>query len=95
MQNIFCLSLQLSNQDNDHFTHAGMKYKCQVILNSCNSQYGPYDIILTDWFQSERPFTLLAVMEKTPVGFAMLRLPEDNPFASERIGELLAIAVYL
>jgi len=58
------------------------------------SQYGPYEKILTDWFVSGTTETLLAVIDKSPVGFVMIRPPEDNdPFGSQRIGELLAIAV--
>jgi len=37
--------------------------------------------------------SILALIDETPVGFAMVRLPEDEPLQSQRIGELLAIAV--
>ncbi len=58
------------------------------------SQYGPYDRILADWFQSAQTLTRLASIDESPVGFAMIRPPENNePFGSQHIGELLAIAV--
>lgn len=56
-------------------------------------QYGPYGRILADWFQSRTPLTLLALIDDTPAAFAMVRIPEDDPLESQRIGELLAIAV--
>jgi ribosomal protein S18 acetylase RimI-like enzyme len=57
------------------------------------SQYGPYERILTHWFQSGTRLTLLALIDESPVAFAVVRLPEDEPLDSQRIGELLAIAV--
>ncbi len=56
------------------------------------SQYGPYDRILTDWIQSETTITLLALTNGTPVGFAMVRIPDENQ-VDNRFTELLAIAV--
>jgi ribosomal protein S18 acetylase RimI-like enzyme len=58
------------------------------------SRYGPYDTILTDWFQSGKTVTRLALIDGIPVGFVMVRpSDEDDPFGSQHIGELLAIAV--
>ena len=56
------------------------------------TQYGPYDVILTGWFQWDKTVTRLAVSNGGPVGFAMVRLPKGKPY-HERISELLAIAV--
>jgi ribosomal-protein-alanine N-acetyltransferase len=56
------------------------------------SQYGPYEDMLERWFQSGTTETLLALMEKRPVGFAMLgRHPSECEY--RQIAELLAIAV--
>lgn len=58
------------------------------------SQYGPYAKILTEWFQSGTTVTRLALIDESPIGFAMVRPPEkDDLFGSQRIGELLVIAV--
>ena len=56
------------------------------------SQYGPYDKILAEWFESGITITRLALMDKRPVGFAMLKKPEHGGHVG-RISELLAIAV--
>jgi len=56
------------------------------------SQYGPYEDMLERWFQSGTTETLLALMEKRPVGFAMLGR-HQNEWDSRQIAELLAIAV--
>jgi ribosomal protein S18 acetylase RimI-like enzyme len=56
------------------------------------SQYGPYDVILKDWFQSGTTMTCLALTNSSPAGFAMVRLPEGKPY-HDRISELVAIAV--
>ena len=56
------------------------------------SQYGPYDRILTDWFVSGTTITHLALIRGTPVGFAMVRIPQEKSF-DELVTELVAIAV--
>jgi [ribosomal protein S18]-alanine N-acetyltransferase len=56
------------------------------------SQYGPYEEMLERWFQSGTTETILALMEKRPVGFAMLGRYQSG-WASRQIAELLAIAV--
>lgn len=56
------------------------------------SQYGPYEHMLERWFQSGTTETLLALMEKRPVGFAMLGRHQGE-WGSRQIAELLAIAV--
>ncbi len=56
------------------------------------SQYGPYEDMLERWFQSGTTETLLALMEKRPVGFAMLGRHQGE-WGSRQIAELLAIAV--
>jgi ribosomal-protein-alanine N-acetyltransferase len=55
-------------------------------------QYGPYEDMLERWFQSGTTETLLALMEKRPVGFAMLGRNQSK-WESRQIAELLAIAV--
>ncbi len=55
-------------------------------------QYGPYERILTEWFVSGITLTRLALMDERPVGFAMLKKPEDQWYV-EQVSELLAIAV--
>ena len=55
-------------------------------------RYGPYDSILAEWFESRATMTLVALMEKQLVGFAMLgRL--EREWHLTRVCELLAIAV--
>ena len=56
------------------------------------SRYGPYENMLTHWFESEITETLLAFMEKRPVGFAMLGRHQYE-WNSRQVAELLAIAV--
>lgn len=56
------------------------------------SQYGPYEDMLERWFQSGTTETFLALMEKRPVGFAMLGRHQGE-WGSRQIAELLAIAV--
>jgi len=56
------------------------------------SQYGPYEDMLERWFQSGITETLMASMEKRPVGFAMLGRHQSEQESSQ-IAELLAIAV--
>lgn len=55
-------------------------------------QYGPYENILVDGFESGITETCLALIGKRPVGFAMLKKPGGTRYV-ERICELLAIAV--
>lgn len=55
-------------------------------------RFGPYQETLTDWFRIPSTTTVLAFMNKKPVGFAMLGLPHETGFLP-RVGELLAIAV--
>ncbi len=55
-------------------------------------QYGPYEDMLERWFQSGTTETLLALMEKRPVGFAMLGRNQSE-WESRQIAEILAIAV--
>jgi ribosomal protein S18 acetylase RimI-like enzyme len=55
-------------------------------------QYGPYEDMVTHWFESGRTVTLLALMKKHPVGFVMLgRL--EHPFYLPIVSEVLAVAV--
>ena len=55
-------------------------------------EYGPYEDMLRRWFESSMALTLLALMDKDPVGFAMFgRL--DDQWHLPRVSELLAIAV--
>jgi ribosomal-protein-alanine N-acetyltransferase len=56
------------------------------------SRYGPYEDMLMRWFESEITETLLAFMEKRPVGFAMLGRHQCE-WNSRQVAELLAIAV--
>lgn len=55
-------------------------------------QYGPYENIIARWFVSGIAVTLLALMEKQPVGFAMLCRFEREWYPPV-VSELLAIAV--
>ena len=55
-------------------------------------QYGPYESLLVQWFESGFTVTLLALMEKHAVGFAMLRRLEHGRFLPS-VSELLSIAV--
>jgi ribosomal protein S18 acetylase RimI-like enzyme len=55
-------------------------------------QYGPYEQMLPQWFESGITLTLLAFMDRMPVGFAMLSRPIPT-WVLPRICELLAIAV--
>ena len=54
--------------------------------------YGPYEDMIPRWFESRTTVTLVAVMDRRPVGFAMVgRLSEE---AHDHPGlELLALAV--
>ncbi len=62
------------------------------LSNEVFSQYGPYDRILTDWFVSGTTITRLALIGGTPVGFAMIRPPDEKAYY-ELVTELVAIAV--
>lgn len=55
-------------------------------------QYGPYERLLVEWFELGITVTLLALMEKHAVGFAMLRRLEHG-WSPPRVSELIAIAV--
>jgi ribosomal protein S18 acetylase RimI-like enzyme len=55
-------------------------------------QYGPYEIMLPRWFEAVITVTVLALMGKKPVGFAMFTHPEKT-WVFPRACELLAIAV--
>jgi len=55
-------------------------------------QYGPYGIMLPRWFEAVITVTVLALMGKKPVGFAMFTHPEKT-WVFPRACELLAIAV--
>lgn len=54
--------------------------------------YGPYEELLPAWFETGIAWTILALMGREPVGFAMLGRPSQK-WASSLVGELLAIAV--
>lgn len=54
--------------------------------------YGPYEDIVTRWFQPEITTTIIATMDKKPVGFAMIG-DISNRWNLPHISELLAIAV--
>jgi len=55
-------------------------------------RYGSYDNMISRWFMSGATVTLLALMGKRPVGFAMLGRSAYNGYSSP-VYELLAIAV--
>ena len=55
-------------------------------------EYGPYEEILPRWFLSGMTVTLLALMRKEPVGYAMLGRHQHVWYAP-RVSEMLAIAV--
>ena len=54
--------------------------------------YGPYEDIVSRWFQLEITATVIAAMDKKPVGFAMIG-DIYNRWNPPQISELLAIAV--
>ncbi len=54
--------------------------------------YGPYEELLPLWFESGITVTILALIGKKPVGFAMLGRPSQK-WHSALVGELLGIAV--
>ncbi|MCD6296311.1 MAG: GNAT family N-acetyltransferase [Deltaproteobacteria bacterium] len=55
-------------------------------------KYGPYEIMLPRWFEAVITETVLAMMGKKPVGFAMFTRPAKT-WVFPRACELLAIAV--
>jgi ribosomal protein S18 acetylase RimI-like enzyme len=54
--------------------------------------YGPYEDIVSRWFDLEITATIIATMDKRPVGFAMIG-DISNRWNLPQISELLAIAV--
>jgi ribosomal protein S18 acetylase RimI-like enzyme len=54
--------------------------------------YGPYEDIVSRWFQRGITVTIIATMDKKPVGFAMIG-DTSNRWDLPQISELLAIAV--
>jgi ribosomal protein S18 acetylase RimI-like enzyme len=54
--------------------------------------YGPYEDIVFRWFQLDITTTIIATMDKKPVGFAMIG-DISNRWDLPQISELLAIAV--
>jgi ribosomal protein S18 acetylase RimI-like enzyme len=55
-------------------------------------EYGPYEEILPRWFTSGMTVTMVAVINKEPVGFAMLGQHQEGWY-SPPVSEMLAIAV--
>ncbi len=55
-------------------------------------EYGSYQDVISQWFQSEMTDTIIGRMERRPVGFAMIGLFEDED-PVQKVCELLAIAV--
>jgi ribosomal protein S18 acetylase RimI-like enzyme len=55
-------------------------------------QYGPYEEMLPRWLESGIAVTFLAIMDKKPIGFAMLSEP-NYTWSFSPVCELLAIAV--
>jgi ribosomal-protein-alanine N-acetyltransferase len=55
-------------------------------------QYGPYEVLLPQWFLSGATQTLVAVIDDQPVGYVMLSA-NRWPHHSFSIAELMAIAV--
>jgi ribosomal-protein-alanine N-acetyltransferase len=64
----------------------------QALSKEVFHAYGPYEAILTAWFESEATMTGLAVVDGKPAGFAMVKIPQEKVF-EKRITELVAIAV--
>ena len=54
--------------------------------------YGPYEDMVPQWFESKTTLTLIASMERKPVGFAMIGHLADGDNL-QNVAELLAIAV--
>jgi len=64
----------------------------QYLSKKVFHQYGPYEIMLPRWFEAVITVTVLALMGKKPVGFAMFTQPVKT-WVFPRACELLAIAV--
>jgi len=54
--------------------------------------YGPYEEIISKWFESDMAMTLIALIDRQPVGFAMIGDP-FNRYDVQHVVELLAIGV--
>jgi len=54
--------------------------------------YGPYKDTVSGWFESEMTVTVIALVEKRPVGFAIIG-HISNEYHLQQVPELLAIAV--
>ena len=78
------ITIRVAKESDREFAHS--------LSKKAFSQYGPYEDMLDRWFQSDTTETLLALMEKRPVGFAM-RGRHQSEWESRQIAELLAIAV--
>ena len=57
------------------------------------SIYGSYDRYLVEWFETRGVVTLMAEIEQTPVGLAMLMAYPNPANRGEALADLLAIAV--
>lgn len=57
------------------------------------SVYGSYDRYLVEWFGTQGVVTLLAEIDQTPVGLAMLMAYPNPAKRTEALADLLAIAV--
>lgn len=57
------------------------------------SVYGSYDRYLVEWFDTKGVVTLLAEIDRIPVGLAMLMAYPNPAKRSEAVADLLAIAV--
>ena len=78
------ITIRTAKESDREFAHSLSKKAFSV--------YVPYEDMLDRWFQSDATETLLALMEKRPVGFAMLGRHQSE-WESRQIAELLAIAV--
>jgi ribosomal protein S18 acetylase RimI-like enzyme len=57
------------------------------------SIYGSYDRYLVEWFETRGVVTLMAEIDQTPVGLAMLMAYPNPAKRTEALADLLAIAV--
>ena len=57
------------------------------------SVYGSYDRYLVEWFDTPGVVTLMAEVDRTPVGLAMLMAYPNPAKRNEALADLLAIAV--
>ncbi|MGH9460119.1 MAG: GNAT family N-acetyltransferase [Vicinamibacteria bacterium] len=57
------------------------------------SIYGSYDRYLVEWFETRGVVTLMAEIDQTPVGLAMLMAYPNPANRTEALADLLAIAV--